>query len=396
VEVRRAQGEPARRARLLARLLALEPEHAPARLDQALLDADAAALDRLAGSHPHLIEVRRAHLRARLTAGAPGDLEADLPLLADLGPDDRLRAVLALVEARKVDQALDVLRPALEAEPRHVPSLRALAQVAAARGDAATATAAERAVAETEEVRRREALVRRAAVPSDTRLVEARDALEVWRRHLAHDAEYLMKLAQYENNSARPGRSILAAGRYLVAARAVAAHRVSYWTYAFGYVKVSLEGETVLDVVARELPARPDDPALFAARALYLLARHHSDDAQPGDALAAADAALRAVDLSPGSPGLLTLAADAVIEADEPAEAGPLLRRALALDPGSPYAVFQQARLAARAGDLDLALRLLELSGRPDYYDVAGYTFARDPCFARVRDDPRFKEYLSR
>ncbi|MCO5166526.1 MAG: hypothetical protein M9894_09195 [Planctomycetes bacterium] len=397
VEVRRAQGDPARRARLLARLLALDPEHVPARLDQAALDGDAPALDRLARGHPQLVEVRRAHLRARLAGGAPGDLDAaDLPLLAGLDPDERLRAAVALVEAGRVDAALDLLRAALEAEPRHLPSLRALAQVAAARGDDATVAAAERARAETEAARRHEAAVRRAAVPGDTRLVEARDALDLWRRHLEHDAEYLLRVAQYENNSARPGQSVLAAGRYLLVARGMPAYRVSYWTYAFGHVEVSLEGETVLDVVARERPARPDDAALFAAEALYLLARHHSTGARPGDALAAADAALRAVDLSPGSPSLLALAADAAIEADEAAEAAPLLRRALALDPGAPYAVFQQARLAARAGDADLAVRLLEASGRPDFYDVAGYTFAKDACFAPVREAPRFKQYLSR
>src|SRR5690606_19279877 len=120
-----------------------------------------------------------------------------------------------------------------------------------------------------------------------------------------------------------------------------------------------------------------------------LLARHHSRDARPGDALAAADAALIAADLDPAAPGLLALAADAALEADEPAEAAALLDRAVSLDPSSHYAEFQQARLAARLGDLDLALRRLEASGRPDLtYGAGGYSFAKDPCFDPVRDDP--------
>jgi serine/threonine-protein kinase len=399
VETRRARPEPARHALLAARVLALDPAHTPTRLALVVATGDRAALDQLAAAFPHLVDVRQARLKALLrTEVAVADLVVDHGLLRgpEFTPDERLSAAQALAGAEHLEPAWALLEPALKDEPLHAPSLRALAQLAIARGDAAVAAEAERALAEHEAVLRDQWAVRRASAVTVTRLVEARDALALWTRHLDHDADYYLKTSHYENNSLRQARSVVAGGRYLLCAQGVSAAAVYYWSYAYGYVPVSPEGETALELIEREAARRPEDPALFAARALYLLARHHSRQAQPGDALAAAEAALHAVDLAPDVASVLALAADASIEAGDFAEAAALARTALALDSSCTYAVFQQARLAARAGDVEGVGTLLHVAGRPDIYGDGGYTFQRDPCFAPVREDPRLRASLAR
>jgi hypothetical protein len=55
---------------------------------------------------------------------------------------------------------------------------------------------------------------------------------------------------------------------------------------------------------------------------------------------------------------------------------------------------FLRAQLAARLGDKQGAVRLLEQARRKGHVEVSHFTIHRDPAFASLRDYPPFQRFL--
>ena len=58
------------------------------------------------------------------------------------------------------------------------------------------------------------------------------------------------------------------------------------------------------------------------------------------------------------------------------------------------FIAFTRAQLAARLGDTQGAVRLLEQARRTGHSDAAHYNVHRDPAFASLRDYPPFQRYI--
>lgn len=399
----------ARRRALLERVAALDPDHAPARLDLARDAGDLAAIERLVRARPHLPAVRRvriAILDARADGRAPArELIGDVEVLAeatDPTAADRVRCALALEEAGRLPDAWTLLEPLFATAPRLRPAFEVGLRIARRLGEDARAAELADALAEVDDARRRYGRLLRQARPGDLEdLPAAAEALAVLERNVPHDDRYHWARANYS----------LAAGRMteaLVSAASVVhdpgphpwplpPHLPYWWTYAYGYTDV-LRRDVVEAHLAGLRREGPTDPVPWLAWAMHLGARYRgrpADERDPADLEEAGLACLRALAGDP-SPGALALAADTLIDLGDRAEAAHLVTLARARDPDCGFAVFQAARLAALEHRTADAVALAGEAGPPDRGQAVGYSFARDPAFAAIRETQAFQEFLAR
>ena len=108
---------------------------------------------------------------------------------------------------------------------------------------------------------------------------------------------------------------------------------------------------------AQELAPSYGLPKALAAWCFGQRAAHHFGSTPQADSARAVQLAAEACRLAPGDSLVLTLASGALTLAHRLGEADRLLDRALALDPGSPWAWVRRAWASAYSGDADAALR---------------------------------------
>jgi TolB-like protein/DNA-binding winged helix-turn-helix (wHTH) protein/Tfp pilus assembly protein PilF len=120
----------------------------------------------------------------------------------------------------------------------------------------------------------------------------------------------------------------------------------------------------VNDAYRRALELNPSDAYAQRTYAMYLLGRHRSQEAIAH--------VLEAVRLDPLSPATWTYAAYALIDTNDAARSQEHVKRALALDPNFPFALYVQGRLHEAAGKLTDSIaafqRAVASSGRTPKY----------------------------
>ncbi|RMG12805.1 MAG: serine/threonine protein kinase [Planctomycetota bacterium] len=395
--------------RLLERALRLEPDCLPARVLAADLGEDAQALDALVEAYPTLLEARRARLffwrrlQARGERVSPEASRKDLAALRDTGglerlePVERVAAALALRRGGDSDGAWALLRPVLDGLPRRIDALRLAAQLVRSRGDEAAAARYERAAAEVLATsREQQELYRHAYVGEGGEgLDEALAALARIERDLPHGSLYWTLRAQAQLGQARFADALVSGAEFLRAAqRGLTADGLSLWIHAYGWTP-QFRDRLLEDRTAERRATRPWDSVPWAARALFRAARYNLSNAHdPDDLEAAVDFILHAGELDPLATGYAALAANLFVSLGEEAEAQERVAAALTLDPTCDFARFQQARLAARRGDVRGALSVLRRVGRLERVKNL-QQLERDVAFDPVREHPDFEEFLA-
>ncbi|MCO5165143.1 MAG: hypothetical protein M9894_02090 [Planctomycetes bacterium] len=384
-------------ARLLGRVVALDPDHAAAAADLAWAAGDLRQADRAVARWPGRPEVRAARLRLRLEVDAPAALADDLPLGLHAPGLDESDLLTPLVDAlvRRGEHALawDLLAPWLDAPGTRLALVGRALEVARGLDDPARfARAGARRDAVEDALRRRATLQHQAWKQSDLPAIDGAPFFDVPRDATFH--KFRMETATHLN---RPVESLLSFGRFLLAREPTSPAVFLARAHSYGW-NPQERSAVVRAGLAEALAADPESPVAWLALAAHLASARYR--LGPGEAEwdvrhelsdRAADLALEAAARAPTRAGPLLLAAFCLMDAGDLVEAEERLSLAEAAERRpSDTAAFLRARLAALAGDAaGAAAHLARVGKDPQTYESL-YRFKSDPAFARVRQAREF------
>ncbi|MBX3471480.1 MAG: hypothetical protein KF878_31895 [Planctomycetes bacterium] len=341
--------------------------------------------------------MRRARLRLRLETDAAADLAEDLPLglwAPGLEASDLLEPVVEALRRRgDLAAAWAVLEPWLE-RPGAPPVLLAHAvDVARARGEGdLLSRAAARRAAVAAALRKRPSLQHGAWQRGDVGAIDGEPFFDIPR-----DADYHRFRLEVATHVSRPVDSLLSFGRYLLASDPPAPATFLARAHSFGW-NPQERSAVVRAGLAEARAADPASPVPLAALATHFASARYR--LGPGEAEwgerhevsdRAADRALAAAARAPTRPGPLLLAAFALMDAGDLAEAEEHLERAEAAhEERDEVAAFLRARLAALRGDAAGAAAHLARLRRDPQTHQSLYRFKTDPAFDSVRGAREF------
>ncbi|MGE0708972.1 MAG: protein kinase [Planctomycetota bacterium] len=411
--LRRPHAGPDARARvqrLLARVVALEPEHLAALALQATLATEAAPLDALTERFPALDVLRRARVRRALSALGK---DAEVKRRALLGPLRPEYAALSLSPrletAERIDcawvarrtgepqRALALLLPVLDGDHRDPFALdelleaarelkqppELLARIEKARGEVAQAR---------EELK---SLIARAQVSEGSTMpIEAARALKRMRRDLPLFEEFHRWVAESQFGEGAWALADLSGGEYIAGIRTPSTTCYATWLYAFGWNERAPQ-QLVFDLAKEELARRPDAVGPYLGQAIFLAARSYlrRDQRDPEDMVQALRLTRQAAQLEPGAIGPLTFTLNLLVSAERYAEAEALADHLDQLAPRLAYTTYQRARLHARNGR---ARECVELLSKVSLSRTTRRLLLEDPSWDPIKESKEFVDFLNK
>jgi hypothetical protein len=422
-------GARERADRLLGRVLALDPDHAAAARDQALLRADGpeadalAALDGLIARWPTWPEGRRTRLAWRLERQRPiEELAEDLSTLSAVDPAatslehalaGRLRAMVGDREGARV-----ALVKALDKEEVSIEALKLAVDMARdpqASAPLSLADAQARLDGAIKAYPSAAGRTARAARDFRRKQLSAMWVSDDWKgipqaaRDLPHDGLYHAWRAAFGLKLQHFGQAILSFGDAAASGDSLAPGHAVMFTHTYGWQPMQDMGPALAEVAARRAEA-PLDPAPRLALAAYYATRGRRLDPRGDDAASqaeriekfelparAADQALAAAELCDRPRVALVLSAGLLIDEGALAEAAAILDLAPEAHPEEgALLLFQRARLFARQGKAaDAASTLATIDRlRLPVLEGSEYDYADDPALAPILGKPEMQQLL--